>query len=601
MVYHPNEYCVPSFNQTKDNHYKQFVRQVTENPDNGSHLPFKKKLEEFFPAPEPINSVPVESLSDLLQTNFVVGEAHQDRAPKNFLIQNMTKFKEAGFTTLFLEHLYYDDQQEMDDYDPASAEHSEAMENRLSELDAGFSISSNRNKDHNEECQCHECQYLLGNNFLELVIVAKQCGIRVVGIDTEYTYSEQYDSEHHEFAYGGPTGFTRDNFRIKSMNYTATKIIEKETQEHPGKWFGLMGRRHCHSQDDNIQGVPQLTGAKTVIIETQKNLDEVRVAFNSIVTDVEQNSFFKIHGKKTHHVPYTVIIETPRNQLTPIISALEVLPIHEKADTKTSQEETIQTLIGNSGNVTIEEMPQEEEIPSLEPATEENQEIALAPEVNLPKMDGNQNPGNNNWNVIIEDGVEDEEEQGFSLVFKAEVVENTQSEKTKEAGTHGSPSPEVVSQIPVIGITATPHVSSESYNQIMEKITSFETYLVKTYESQKDIAINEDFIKKAKAICNRWDSGISKLNVSNPFEFKRIVCEEIANEAQNHFHHRHAIIRALADLVFIPLGLVTGGLLFIAKAAMTGSLTFFVDKPTNREDELNKCLYDDLYKPLHLS
>ncbi|KGP62838.1 hypothetical protein EP47_14245 [Legionella norrlandica] len=322
MVYRPSEYITPSFDQVKDNKYKKFVREITGNPENLRPQPFEEKLRAFYPAREITTPASVNSLPDLLKTNFIVGENHCDRAPKNFLIQNMAKLKEAGYTTLFLEHWYYDDQLEMDDYDPASLSKSEVnqrIEGRLTTLDTGFGILSDRTQNHDNGCRCQTCHYLAGNNFLELVKAAKQCGIRVVGIDTEYTYSEQYDKEHMEYAYGGPTAITQDSFRLKSMNYTATKIIENEMKERPGKWFALIGYCHCYSSED-FSGVPQLTGAKTVLVESEKSLEQVKIEFNGINCIRERKTFWKYNNEmRIINIPYQVKIEAPENHSLPVI------------------------------------------------------------------------------------------------------------------------------------------------------------------------------------------------------------------------------------------------------------------------------------------
>ncbi|WP_419420777.1 membrane-targeted effector domain-containing toxin [Legionella sp. D16C41] len=322
MAYHPVSYSFPSFDQTKDNRYKKFVREITGNPENFRPEPFEKKLNTFYPACEVSTPITVETLLDLFQTNFIVAENHLDRASKNFLIKIMAKLKAAGFTTLFLEHLYYDDQEELDDYDPTSlskAEVNKKVENRLANLDNEFWISAKGKREHNSDCHCEKC-YLAGNNFSELVKTAKQYGIRIVGIDTEYTYSEQYNDNHMEYAYGGPTGILKDKFRLKSMNYTAAKIIEKEVKEHPGKWFALMGCLHCYSAED-FSGVPQLTGAKTVLVDSESNLNEIKLSFNGACEVKVKKSFWN-NDKKIIQVPYAIKIEVPKNQSIAAIAGM---------------------------------------------------------------------------------------------------------------------------------------------------------------------------------------------------------------------------------------------------------------------------------------
>ncbi|KTD54534.1 hypothetical protein Lsai_3356 [Legionella sainthelensi] len=360
MVYQLNKHCRPSFDQTKENKYKQAVLEITGSPENKNRISFfykrispnktrtslEEKLRAFYLSCKPINHAAVNTLADLLKTNFIVGEFHEDRAPKNFLIQHMKRLKEAGYTTMFLEHLYYDDQQEMDEYDPNVATASnQKIETCLETLDRGFLISPEQILTHDKHCKCQQCNYRSGNNFLELVKAAKQYGIRVVGIDTEYTYSEQYEKDHMIYAYGLVTGITKDSFRIQSMNYTATKIIEKEMKEHHGKWFALMGCFHCYSSNDFL-GVPELTGANTVLVKTEEKLDKIEIEFNGIRPTREMKDFE--HGKtETVNISYTIRIENPKDQPIPVIeAAAETLHqnIQLKEDTTKENDNTYQNV-----------------------------------------------------------------------------------------------------------------------------------------------------------------------------------------------------------------------------------------------------------------
>ncbi|QMT59151.1 membrane-targeted effector domain-containing toxin [Legionella sp. PC997] len=331
-MYSPCEYVAPSLDKTKDNKYKKFVREITENYNSRS---FAEKLEKFFAASTERNPPRVASLPDLLKTNFIVGETHHDRAPKNFLIENMRILKAAGYTTLFLEHLYYDDQQELDEYDPdwfCNSEKYQRTEARIERLNDDFSYPLEVRAAHDESCHCRQCTYLEKNHFLQLVKAAKRCGIRVVGIDTEYTYSEQYNERHKEYAYGGPTTVNKDSFRERSMNYTAAKIIEKETQEHTGKWFALMGEYHCYSSEE-FSGVPQLTGATTALVSTDKKLDKIKVQFDGVASS-EESIEFGSNLTRIVKVPYGVNIQTPLFKSIPAIKS----PVVQTMDSRKEEE-----------------------------------------------------------------------------------------------------------------------------------------------------------------------------------------------------------------------------------------------------------------------
>ena len=47
-------------------------------------------------------------LAELLDGNFCLGEDHEEISPKRFLIENMSTFRERGFSVLFMEHLAAD-------------------------------------------------------------------------------------------------------------------------------------------------------------------------------------------------------------------------------------------------------------------------------------------------------------------------------------------------------------------------------------------------------------------------------------------------------------------------------------------------------------
>src|SRR5258708_599155 len=69
---------------------------------------FRLNIERFFKNPDLKNTSPpkpITQISDLLNSNFIVGEAHSHVSPKKFLIENMKNLKKSGFKTLFMEHL----------------------------------------------------------------------------------------------------------------------------------------------------------------------------------------------------------------------------------------------------------------------------------------------------------------------------------------------------------------------------------------------------------------------------------------------------------------------------------------------------------------
>src|SRR5262249_54560501 len=98
------------------NDYQKFARKLVENGDTDE---FEKKLDDYYKnvALQEIPPIsPSNNLDQLLETDFILGECHSQPSPKNFLIKILPYLKKAGFTTIFIEHLYYDDQPYLDDY-----------------------------------------------------------------------------------------------------------------------------------------------------------------------------------------------------------------------------------------------------------------------------------------------------------------------------------------------------------------------------------------------------------------------------------------------------------------------------------------------------
>ncbi len=78
-------------------------------------------------------------------------------------------------------------------------------------------------------------------------------------------------------------------------------------------------------------------------------------------------------------------------------------------------------------------------------------------------------------------------------------------------------------------------------------------------------------------------------DMSDDSLFKNTLGNELTTLAHVHFKHQNKILRILADCVFVPLGIVSGGLLLLAKKQLTGSY-FFSNALTTREERLNSAL-----------
>jgi hypothetical protein len=291
---------------SKPTEYRLFVENLTasRNPNK-----LAATMNAFY-ATQAIKTsqIPVESLADLLEGNFVVGEAHSDLCPKDFLIKNMKRLKETGFTMLFIEHLNYEEQDRLETLSAEGAEiggqENRGVSRELEKLDRGFRLNEQK-RSANWQC-----------TYTDLVQAAHANGIRVVGLDTKYTYQEQYKEQHMEHYGNTPTGMTKDNYRIKTFNYTATKIIEKECEAHPGKWCALIGNVHCRKYS-NVPGVAELTGAMTVLVsDAEKETQATSVQFTGTYS-VNQKTFLGELQEAT--IPFDVQLQYSLTQETPVL------------------------------------------------------------------------------------------------------------------------------------------------------------------------------------------------------------------------------------------------------------------------------------------
>ena len=184
--------------------------------------------------------------AELLNGNFCVGEAHQDISPKRFLIENMSKFKERGFSVLFMEHLAEDHN----------------VDERLSSLDT-FHMD-NKSSEY---------------NFTNVVRAAQENEIEIVCLEESNDIYHQYKD--------GPE-------RMVSLNYNAREVIAKKEREFHDdtgnvlKWFAFVGSAHLKT----FYGVPGICeiipNVQDVLIEDRLIPKELSVSI-SIVRNPRQD------------------------------------------------------------------------------------------------------------------------------------------------------------------------------------------------------------------------------------------------------------------------------------------------------------------------
>lgn len=176
---------------------------------------------------------------------IIIGEAHHERAPKEFIMQNIKQLAKEGVKTLFLEHLFYDTMQDqLDEYFQSPQDKlPPILEAYLDYLDNGFGIQRRIGED----------QDALLPGFKELVIAAKEAGIRIVALDTTASYQSGmtlYGAEGSE--------------RMEAMNYTAYEIMQKE--KGSGKFIAFVGSAHT-STHLGVPGLREIMDCPSLIVD----------------------------------------------------------------------------------------------------------------------------------------------------------------------------------------------------------------------------------------------------------------------------------------------------------------------------------------------
>lgn len=188
--------------------------------------------------------------------SLVIGERHEDSAPKKLIMDNLDTIKNEG-AVLALEHLLYEPYQRLlDQYSksPQGAPLPALLDLYLKSMDNGFHIENNN------------------FNFRSLVIAAKEKGVRMIAIDTVASYAAGSSITH---------GVTDSASRYKALSYTTKKILEKEISgtTNPKVVF-LVGSGHV-SKRLGVPGISEVMGgAPTLVImnsdrnKIRKNVDE---------------------------------------------------------------------------------------------------------------------------------------------------------------------------------------------------------------------------------------------------------------------------------------------------------------------------------------
>jgi hypothetical protein len=285
----------------------------------------KKSLEEldkaadlFFDQVKPQKINVITNLKDLLETNFIVAENHNEISPKNFLIRNMPLLKKVGFTTLFVENLFYDDQKEFDNYclNPNCNQLGEEASHRLKKMD-NYMTCGNKNFKVQDRS--------LDHNYSAVVNAAKRAGIRIVGIESKSMAKFQSDTMVEEdFSY------TSIKQLIKQVNFLASHIIRKEIRDFlpNNKWILLTGGGHTRAICDEILGLSELFGVPSIHL-ADLDLDNKEEAalkqktqfnFTTDIGELDTSASF-LNSSSIKTITYDVYIASNPLEDTPLISS----------------------------------------------------------------------------------------------------------------------------------------------------------------------------------------------------------------------------------------------------------------------------------------
>ncbi len=201
---------------------------------------------------------------NLLSGNICIGEAHSDISPKKFLIKNMQRFKDEGFNVIFMEHIFTDQghQKFLDEevLNPKLIAYLKSLDRGHFNQPITYDAEKYQEEAHNY-------------SFTRVVRDAKECGIRIVALDSKFLYSTEEIKEGYK--------------RCLLFNYQAKSIIEEtetEFKERNGKdlkWIALVGRRHLNTytyQEGGVFGIADVLACQDLLIrDVEKDEEEANI------------------------------------------------------------------------------------------------------------------------------------------------------------------------------------------------------------------------------------------------------------------------------------------------------------------------------------
>ncbi|NUT73679.1 toxin [Pseudomonas sp. C1C7] len=168
---------------------------------------------------------------------LVIGEGHAHQSSKALLIKQMKSFKEAGFKTIYVEHLLTDLHQAELDMFHLTQQLPEGLKNYLIRQDRGHMLS-----------------YSGPNTYSGVVQAAGKYGIRIRALDCLASY--------HLKGINNP-----DLSRNRMFSYFATRVIEADqAAQGPHKWIAFVGSAHTNN-NLAVPGLTEMLGAVSLHVK----------------------------------------------------------------------------------------------------------------------------------------------------------------------------------------------------------------------------------------------------------------------------------------------------------------------------------------------
>lgn len=184
-------------------------------------------------------------------TGLIVGEVHEHKSPKQFLVDNMPLFVSQGVTTIYMEHLLQERHQSLLDAYLHSAPDTampRELELYLNYLDKERNLSGSA-------------------TFTAVVQAAKKQQIRIVAIDSEAVYSIGVTNSLGDL---GNTQATKERYSAMNM-----AMLERYKEFNDGgKYIAFIGSGHVSTILD-VPGVSELLGAPNIVVhDLEEGIEE---------------------------------------------------------------------------------------------------------------------------------------------------------------------------------------------------------------------------------------------------------------------------------------------------------------------------------------